>query len=77
MCKSTKTKDHIFQEHSFLEGIREIHGTILLSVIITVYMISDESTTISISIFPKSDLTAGMCKLQKVIVLWSWISLIS
>ena len=30
-----------------------------------------------IPFFPKCDLTAGMCKWQAVLVLWSWVSLFS
>ena len=30
-----------------------------------------------IPVFPKSDLTAGMCRWQAALVLWSWISLFS
>ena len=93
ICKSAKTKPHL-QEYSLLEGIREIHGIILLSIIFFKHLTNTASDTsvlnpspyiwfqiraprYLIPVFPKSDLTAGMCKWQAALILWSWISLFS
>ena len=93
ICKAAKTKQHL-QEYSLLEGIREIHGIILLSILFFKHLTNTASDTsvlnpspyiwfqmraprYLIPVFPKSDLIAGMCRWQAVLVLWSWISVFS